>query len=159
MITLNLFPSTLAAAALALGLAGTAHAQAQSTIQEHGAMHVTKDPTCGCCGAWVALARNEGYEVKITDTRDITRAKIEAGVPGNLWSCHTAQIDGYIVEGHVPFAAVAKLLRDRPEISGVAVPGMPIGSPGMGDDPTARYDVISFGGTAAEGEVFFQAGR
>ncbi len=72
--------------------------------------------------------------------------------------CHTAVIDGYVVEGHVPFAAIAKLLEERPEITGIAVPGMPLGSPGMGLDPAARYDVMAFGGDAGEGEVFYQAG-
>jgi hypothetical protein len=67
-------------------------------------------------------------------------------------------IDGYVIEGHVPFAAISKLLEERPDITGIAVPGMPSGSPGMGNDPTARYDVIAFGGNAADGEVFHQAG-
>ncbi|WP_316015733.1 DUF411 domain-containing protein [Roseobacter sp. HKCCA0434] len=128
-------------------------------MTEHGTMHVTKSPTCGCCAAWVALAREEGYEVETTDTHDITLVKGDVGIPGTMWSCHTAIIDGYIVEGHVPFAALEKLLEERPDIAGIAVPGMPAGSPGMGDDPTARYDVIAFGGEASEhGEIFYRAG-
>jgi hypothetical protein len=151
------------AAALALGLApfgsvGVAHADSHSDMAEHGTMHVTKSPTCGCCGAWVALAREEGYDIEVTDTRDVTSVKVENDVPGTMWSCHTAMIDGYVVEGHVPFAALTKLLEERPEITGIAVPGMPGGSPGMGNDPTARYDVIAFGGVAGEGGVFFRAG-
>ena len=121
-------------------------------------MHVTKSPTCGCCGAWVALARQEGYEVEVTDTRDVTSVKLDADIPGEMWACHTAMIGGYVIEGHMPFAALAKLLEEQPNIIGIAVPGMPAGSPGMGDDPTARYDVIAFGGDAGEGEVFYQAG-
>jgi len=151
------------AAALALGLApfgsvGVAHADSHSDMAEHGTMHVTKSPTCGCCGAWVALAREEGYDIEVTDTRDVTSVKVENDVPGTMSSCHTAMIDGYVVEGHVPFAALTKLLEERPEITGIAVPGMPGGSPGMGNDPTARYDVIAFGGVAGEGGVFFRAG-
>jgi hypothetical protein len=151
-------------AALAFGMAsfsavGMAHADTHGDMAHHGTMHVTKSPTCGCCGAWVDLAREEGYDIEITDTRDVTSVKLENGVPGTMWSCHTAMIDGYVVEGHVPFDALAKLLEDRLEITGIAVPGMPAGSPGMGNDPTARYDVIAFGGEAGEGEVFYQAGR
>ncbi|MGB3471435.1 MAG: DUF411 domain-containing protein [Erythrobacter sp.] len=134
------------------------NADSHAAMVEHGTLHVAKDPTCGCCGAWVALAREEGFDVETTDTDDIAGAKLDAGVPEALWSCHTATIDGYVIEGHVPFAAIAKLLEARPDVAGIAVPGMPFGSPGMGDDPDARYDVIAFGGTAGEGTVFYRAG-
>ncbi|MEL6452747.1 MAG: DUF411 domain-containing protein [Pseudomonadota bacterium] len=151
------------AAEFALGLAsfgavGTAHADGHSNMPDHGTMHVTKSPTCGCCGAWVALAREEGYDIEVTDTRAVTSVKLDNDVPGTMWSCHTTMIDGYVVEGHFPFAALAKLLEERPDVAGIAVSGMPFGSPGMGDDPTARYDVLAFGGTAGTGAVFFQAG-
>ena len=136
-----------------------AHAEGHGAMAEHGTMHVTKSPTCGCCTAWVALAHEEGFTIEITDTRDYVGPKQDAGVPGELWACHTAQIAGYVIEGHVPFEAVAQLLEDRPDIEGIAVPGMPAGSPGMGDDPTARFDVIAFGGDAGEGEVFYRAGQ
>lgn len=151
------------AAVLALGLASfgwadMAHADSHTHMADHGTMHVTKSPTCGCCGAWVALAREEGYDIEVTDTADVTIVKLNAGIPGDMWACHTAMIDGYVVEGHVPFAAIAKLLEKRPNIKGIAVPGMPSGSPGMGNDPTARYDVIAFGGDAGDGAVFYRAG-
>ncbi|WP_394156021.1 DUF411 domain-containing protein [Loktanella salsilacus] len=150
-------------AALALGMAsfsavGMAHADSHSDMADHSTMHVTKSPTCGCCGAWVALAREEGYDIEVTDTDDVTDVKLDADVPGEMWACHTAMIDGYVVEGHVPFAALAQLLEERPDITGIAVPGMPFGSPGMGNDPTARYDVMAFGGDAGDGEVFYQVG-
>ncbi|WP_425041125.1 DUF411 domain-containing protein [Primorskyibacter sp. S187A] len=150
------------AAALALGMvsvgwAGIAHADSHPRM-DHATMHVTKSPTCGCCGDWVALARQEGYDVTITDTEDTTEVKLAANIPGEIWACHTAMIDGYVVEGHVPFAAIARLLAERPGIDGIAVPGMPFGSPGMGDDPNARYDVIAFGGDAGMGAVFYRAG-
>ena len=122
-------------------------------------LHVTKTPTCGCCAAWVDLAREEGFEVEVTETRDYVGMKHAADVPANLWSCHTAEVAGYTVEGHVPFDAIRKLLDERPRIEGISVPGMPAGSPGMGTDPEARFDVIAFGGAAGEGEVFFRAGR
>lgn len=152
------------AVALALGMAsfgwaGIAHADNHSPMADHGNMHVTKSPTCGCCGAWVALAREKGYGIEVTDTTDVTSVKLDAKIPDEMWACHTAMIDGYVVEGHVPFAAIAQLLEERPDVVGIAVPGMPGGSPGMGNDPTARYDVIAFGGNAVSGEVFFQAGQ
>lgn len=127
--------------------------------EEAHTLHVTKTPTCGCCAAWVDLAREEGFEVEVTETRDYVGMKRAAEVPDDLWSCHTAEIEGYTVEGHVPFAALRKLLDERPQIKGISVPGMPAGSPGMGDDPDARFDVIAFGGSAGEGEVFHEAGR
>jgi hypothetical protein len=100
----------------------------------------------------------EGYDVTTTDMDDVAPAKVQAGVPQSLWSCHTATVDGYIIEGHVPFEAAAKLLRERPAITGLSVPGMPMGSPGMGDDPTARFNVIAFGDAAAGGKIYFRAG-
>ena len=152
------------AAALSLGIAssgavGMAHAESHSGMEHHGTMHVTKSPTCGCCGAWVALAREEGYHIEVTDTRDVSSVKLENKIPGDMWACHTATIDGYVVEGHVPFEALLQLLEERPDVRGIAAPGMPAGSPGMGNDPTARYDVLAFGGTAGEGKVFYRAGE
>lgn len=141
-----------------IGAAGMAHADGHSGMADHGTMHVTKSPTCGCCDAWVALAREEGYDIEVTDTADVTSVKLDNDVPGTMWTCHTAMIDGYVVEGHVPFAALTMLLDERPDITGIAVPGMPGGSPGVGNDPTARYDVLAFGGDAGKGEVFYQAG-
>lgn len=141
-----------------LGATGMAFADSHGTMSHHGTMHVTKSPTCGCCGAWVALAREEGYDIEVTDTADVTTVKLDADIPGEMWACHTATVHGYVVEGHVPFEALAKLLKDRPDITGIAVPGMPGGSPGMGNDPNARYDVLAFGGDAGESKVFYQAG-
>lgn len=145
--------SRIGAFAVALAFAAPVIAEEAHTL------HVTKTPTCGCCAAWVDLAREEGFEVEVTETRDYVGMKHVAEVPEDLWSCHTAEIEGYTVEGHVPFAALRKLLDERPQITGISVPGMPAGSPGMGDDPEARFDVIAFGGSAGEGEVFHEAGR
>lgn len=151
----TLLPALAAAAGLSLAaMPDTGRAETHAV---HGTMHVTS-PTCGCCTAWVDLARDEGYSVEVTNTRDYVGPKKEAGVPGALWGCHTATIDGYVVEGHVPFAAIERLLENRPDITGISAPGMPAGSPGMGNDPDARFDVISFGGDARDGEVFYRAG-
>jgi hypothetical protein len=110
-------------------------------------MTVHKDPTCGCCGAWVEHVRSAGYEARVIDVPAINAVKAKLGVPPGLRSCHTAEIDGYVLEGHVPAAAIAWLLVERPEVRGLAVPGMPIGSPGMevgGRDPEI-FEVMAFG--------------
>ena len=151
------------AVALSIGLASfdvvsMAYAENHSNITHHGTMSVVQSPTCGCCSAWVALARKEGYDIEVKDIQDVTSVKLDNDVPDTMWACHTAVIDGYVVEGHVPFAALAKLLKERPNITGIAVPGMPSSSPGMGNDPTAKFDVIAFGGDADKGEVFYKAG-
>jgi hypothetical protein len=110
-------------------------------------MIVNKDPNCGCCAGWVDHIKAAGYEVQVNDLASLNQVKARLGVPGALASCHTAEIDGYVIEGHVPATAVKKLLSERPAARGLAVPGMPVGSPGMEvpgtpDDP---YDVILFG--------------
>ena len=147
----------LVAATLAM-VPNHAHAEEHGAADGDRVMYVVKTPTCGCCAAWVELARREGYEVKVTDTEDYAGMKAEAAVPEPMWSCHTTKIGGYTIEGHVPFAAVAKLMEQKPDIEGLAVPGMPMGSPGMGDDPDARFDVMAYGGAAKPNEVFFRAG-
>jgi hypothetical protein len=106
-------------------------------------LEVYKTPWCGCCTAWAEAFRAAGYDVRLTDMEDLTDVRTEAGVDGDLEGCHTAEIEGYFVEGHVPLEAVAKLLEERPDIRGLAVPGMPSGSLGMGDDPEAAYDVVA----------------
>lgn len=108
-------------------------------------VHVYKSPTCGCCSKWMDHLRSNGFSVRATDVPDVRPIKLENGVPGRLASCHTAFVGGYIVEGHVPAQDLRRLLRERPGVAGLAVPGMPIGSPGMeGPDPE-RYEVLSFG--------------
>lgn len=153
------FTRAIGIALLSVTMAAALYAEDHAPMAQHGIMHVTKSPTCGCCGAWVSLAEEEGFEVEVTDTVDVATAKLEGDVPGDMWACHTATIDGYVVEGHVPFGALRKLLSERPDVRGIAVPGMPYGSPGMGDDPSARYDVFAFGGKAGDGEVFYRAGE
>ncbi len=108
---------------------------------------VYKSASCGCCGGWVDHLRQNGFSVKVVNAADMTRIKRSLGVPASMDSCHTGIIDGYLVEGHVPAADIRKLLTDRPAADGIAVPGMPIGSPGMevpGENPD-QYDVVLFG--------------
>lgn len=111
------------------------------------AMTVYRDPSCGCCGAWADIAREAGYQVTLLDDSDMAAVKLRLGVPAGLASCHTALVDGYVVEGHVPLDQVDRLLRERPaDIKGIAVPGMPIGSPGMEvpDGTREQFQVIAF---------------
>ena len=109
-------------------------------------VHVYKTPTCGCCNGWVDHLREAGFSVRTTNLSDLTAVKRSNGVPPELASCHTAIVGGYVVEGHVPAQDVRRLLLKKPAVSGLAVPGMPIGSPGMEGPNPQRYRVLSFGG-------------
>ncbi len=107
---------------------------------------VYKSPTCGCCGAWADHLRANGFRVQEQNVSDIMAVKAKYGVPSELTSCHTAIVDGYVVEGHVPANEVQRLLTERPKIKGIAVPGMPVGSPGMevpGRSPEP-FNVVAF---------------
>lgn len=111
------------------------------------AMTVYRDPSCGCCEAWATIAEQAGYQVSLLDDADMTAVKQRLGVPPQLASCHTTLVDGLVVEGHVPLDQVDRLLRERPAgIAGIAVPGMPLGSPGMEvpDGSVQPYQVIAF---------------
>jgi hypothetical protein len=107
---------------------------------------VWKDPNCGCCGAWVAHLKRNGFETRVTETTDMRAIKQQFGVPSALGSCHTAEVEGYVIEGHVPASAILRLLRERPTGKGLSVPGMPIGSPGMEGGTPETYDVVLFNG-------------
>ena len=112
------------------------------------AIHVYRDPECGCCEAWAQIAREAGYEVTVESRADMPAIKARYGVPEELRSCHTAVVGGYAVEGHVPLKSVARLLAEKPrDIRGIAVPGMPRGSPGMEmpDGSVDAYTVMAFG--------------
>jgi len=108
-----------------------------------GTITVWKSPTCGCCGGWVDYMRGKGYQVSVNLVADPDPIKATLGVPEALYSCHTAKIDGYLIEGHVPEGAVAKLLAERPNLKGIALPGMPEGSPGMDGKP-GIYRIVGF---------------
>ena len=94
---------------------------------------VYKTPNCGCCVKWVEYLRKEGFEVKAINRDDLAPIKQRVGVPSAMSACHTALVDGYVIEGHVPVQAIRKLLQERPNTVGLAVPGMPVNSPGMGE--------------------------
>ncbi|MDQ6972221.1 MAG: DUF411 domain-containing protein [Mariprofundaceae bacterium] len=105
-----------------------------------------KSPTCSCCGNWAEHLRGAGFTVIEKKREDMDAIKAEFGVPEQLSSCHTAVIDGYIIEGHVPAADVKRLLKERPKVAGLTAPGMPMKSPGMqnvGQDPK-NYNVLAF---------------
>lgn len=107
-------------------------------------MHVFKDPNCGCCSAWIAILEEDGFQIT-TEARTsaaLVEEKVRRGIPASMASCHTADVDGYAIEGHVPAADIRKLLAERPEAIGLSVPGMPFGSPGMGPESQREaYDV------------------
>jgi hypothetical protein len=106
---------------------------------------VYKDPTCGCCALWVKHLEANGFVTRVKDVEDIAAFKTQHGVPAKARSCHTAVVNGYVIEGHVPAADVKRLLKDRPAVAGLAVPGMPVGSPGMEVGNTVQpYDVLAF---------------
>ncbi len=130
--------------ALVVLIAGTAFVTLSS--RDAGALEITvyKSPTCGCCSKWIAHLEANGFEVVAHDMENMASVKIENGIRREFTSCHTAVIDGYVVEGHVPAEDIRSLLRDRPAVAGIAVPGMPIGSPGMDGPNPQAYDVLAF---------------
>ena len=136
-------------AALAFGaLALLAAVGGCRTAAEGPTIQVFKTATCGCCTKWIDHLEAAGFEVEAKDLPDLAALKSENGVPGELTSCHTALVDGYVLEGHVPAADIERMLSERPSIRGLAVPEMPLGSPGMEHPDPSRhqpYDVLSFG--------------
>lgn len=126
-----------------LGLATLALARpALATAQTP--MTVWRDPNCGCCGAWVEIVQQAGFDVTVEmlDPDALQARKAQAGIAPDMTSCHTGMVDGYAIEGHVPPADIRRLLAERPDAIGLAVPGMPFGSPGMGpEDQREAYSV------------------
>lgn len=144
---------------LSLGLLAMLVAAPLAWAGEKPEVVVYKNPWCGCCEEWAEALRKDGYPVVTRDQEDLGPTKKSAGIPSGMESCHTAKVDGYVLEGHVPLEAISKLLSERPAVAGLAVPGMPQGSLGMGDDPNARYDVLTLPKVAgAKPEVFYRAG-
>ncbi|NJP05919.1 MAG: DUF411 domain-containing protein [Chloroflexaceae bacterium] len=126
--------------------AQTDNRQAASTVL------VYKSPTCGCCSDWVEYLEEHGYTVTVEEVTDLVAIKQQYHVPPDMGSCHTALIDGYVIEGHVPVEDIERLLSERPDVLGIAVPGMPPGSPGMEIEnyPPQPFEVLTFdvGGNA-----------
>jgi hypothetical protein len=109
-------------------------------------MSVYKSPSCGCCALWVDYMRKNGFDAKVQDVENIGALKLKLGVREEFSSCHTTEVGGYIVEGHVPVEVVQRMLKERPKIVGIAVPGMPMGSPGM-EVPSGKkdsYNILAF---------------
>jgi hypothetical protein len=108
-------------------------------------LEMYKTPWCGCCTVWADHMQEAGFTVNVTAIEDIEPLKVKAGVPADLASCHTAFIGGYVVEGHVPAKDIRRLLAEKPQATGLAVPGMPMGSPGMETDgPIDSFEVVLF---------------
>jgi hypothetical protein len=105
---------------------------------------VYKSPDCGCCGVYAQYLKREEYEVVIKETDDMESIKEQFGVPSELQSCHTTVIGDYIVEGHIPSEAITQLLAEKPSVEGIALPGMPSGSPGMPGPKNGLFEISSF---------------
>ena len=135
------FRRILLAAALALATATATAAAALPTLVVH------KSAYCGCCKLWVEHMKKAGFKVEVVETEQLDAIKDRAGVPDDQRSCHTAEVGGYFVEGHVPAEDVKRLLKEKPKAKGIAVAGMPMGSPGMEvpDGSKSPYDVMLVG--------------
>lgn len=144
---------TVVTAAVALALSAWAVPQAPPSARNSTAEHVTvyRVRTCGCCGKWAEHLKAAGFDVTVHVIDKVDNAPGRARVPEKLRSCHTAAVGRYLVEGHVPADVIKDLLRRRPAIAGIAVPGMPAGSPGMESPNPQPYEVVAFdekGGTS-----------
>jgi len=102
-----------------------------------------KNPECGCCAGYAAYLRENGFEVEEIPTNELDAISRKAGVPGDLQGCHTTFIDNYVVDGHVPVKVIRRLLSERPAIAGIALPGMPLGSPGMSGKKTEAFKIYA----------------
>jgi hypothetical protein len=115
------------------------------TVPKATSITVYKTATCGCCGKWVEHLAKAGFAPIVKDVPEVGSTQARLGVPADLRSCHTGVVDGYVVEGHVPADVVKQMLKERPKVAGIAVPGMPMGSPGMDQgDVKDPYDIIAF---------------
>ena len=115
---------------------------------------IYKSPTCGCCGVYTSYMKGEGYDVVSENVADMSVIKKELGVPYELESCHTMEVGGYVVEGHVPEEAVQKLLTERPDIKGIGMAGMPSGSPGMPGPKNEPFEIYEINHDGTVGEMF-----
>lgn len=139
MISRRHFIGTTAAGLLAILIPGR---QAQAAPAR---ADVYMSRSCGCCGEWVKHLRASGFEVNAQYVDDVTARKRRLGVPEALWSCHTGIVGEYVIEGHVPAADIRRLFSERSELKGLAVPGMPVGAPGMEQGPAQPYATMAFG--------------
>lgn len=116
-----------------------------TALAEPPTIKVYKSPTCGCCNAWIDHLKANGFRVDAENRSDMQTVKASNGIPAKLSSCHTGFVGGYFVEGHVPAAEIQRLLREKPELAGLTVPEMPVGSPGMVGPNPVPYDVLAVG--------------
>jgi len=122
--------------------------QLASAAAEGLSIKVYKSPTCGCCANWIKHLEAAGFNVEVENSEAMAMVKAEAGVPVQLQSCHTAKIGDYVFEGHVPIETIVRFMEEKPDVQGLAVPGMPVGAPGMEmGDRVDPFDVIAFDGT------------
>jgi hypothetical protein len=133
----------IAAAGITVATAARSAGSESARAGQLPMVSVNKDPTCSCCTGWADHLRAEGFPVTEVATTDLKAVKTRLGVPTELSGCHTAEVAGYVIEGHVPAVAIKRLLAERPAAIGLAVPGMPAGSPGMGGEPEI-YEVTLF---------------
>jgi hypothetical protein len=122
-------------------------------------VRVHRDPNCGCCSGWVQHLQKAGFLTEVVDTKDLDAVKVRLGVPDDLAACHTAEVSGYVIEGHVPAVALKRLLAEKPDAAGLAVPGMPVGSPGMEGGTVEKYEVVLFGPSGRRSYMRFLGGR
>lgn len=141
-------PNTARSVRKALATLGLTILAACTSVAQAAPYVMFRDPQCGCCEDWANHVRSEmGHDVTIREDRPMDQVKAQAGVPADLTACHTMEVDGYVIEGHVPAREIASLLRERPDgVRGLAVAGMPMGSPGMeAGGQVQLYQVIAFG--------------
>ncbi len=113
-----------------------------------------KNPQCGCCEGYADYLRRNGFQVEVKPTNDLAEISRKAGIPAEFQGCHTTFIDGYVVDGHVPVKTVEKLLTQRPDIAGIALPGMPMGSPGMVGEKTEPFTIYAIPKDGKQPEVY-----
>jgi len=120
------------------------------------AMKIIKSPTCGCCGNYASYAERKGFSVEVENVADIEAVKSEHGIPNNLMSCHTTIVGDYVVEGHIPVEVIEKLLTEKPNIKGIALAGMPSGSPGMPGGQIAPFEIHAIDINGADAGVYVE---
>lgn len=140
---------TLAAVGAAMA-ASLAFIPVSRAVEAGPEIIVFRTPTCSCCDGWAGTLEQAGFRVRVVDARNIESVREDAGVPVALRSCHTARVGHYIIEGHVPAADIERLLKQEPRVAGLAVAGMPAGSPGMEGPSPQHYTVLSFTRAGAE---------
>lgn len=140
---INDYPSRRSA--LMLEVAAVLSPNSTGVAAEQAPITVHNDPNCGCCAGWVRHLQKNGFATNVVETPQIDAVKKRLGVPDDIASCHTGEIAGYVIEGHIPAQAVRRLLTEKPTATGLAVPGMPMSSPGMEGGTLETYEVVLFG--------------